>query len=97
VHPSDLCLLEDGRVLLTLGNRTGPFGMLGVVGDAQGQFDWARRFALVTDAAGADCGYPSSIALKDGRALTVYYATKAKDEPGWGLHCGAVSYAVPGR
>ena len=95
VHPADLCLLDDGRVLMTLGNRVGPFGVLGIVSDARGEFAWEKRFALVTDAASGDCGYPSSVALKDGRALTVYYATRAKSQPGWGVHCGAVLYEVP--
>ena len=80
---------------MTLGNRVGPFGVLGIVSDARGQFDWAKRFALVTDAVSGDCGYPSSIALKAGRALTLYYATKAKDVPQWGVHCGAVTFQVP--
>jgi hypothetical protein len=95
VHPADLCLLDDGRVLLTLGNRVGPFGVLGIVSDAQAHFDWEKRFALVTDAASGDCGYPSSIALREGRALTLYYATRAKDQPGWGVHCGAVTFQIP--
>lgn len=97
VHPADLCLLADGRVLMTLGNRVGPFGVLGIVSDSRVQFDWDKRFALVTDAASGDCGYPSSVGLKDGRALTLYYATKAKDEPAWGVHCGAVTYEIPRR
>ncbi len=79
--PGDLCLLPDGRVLLTLGSRTPPFGVVGIVGDAHGHFDWEKRFALVTDAVNTDCGYPSSVALPDNRALTVYYATGAKDQP----------------
>jgi hypothetical protein len=95
VHPADLCLLDDGRVLLTMGNRVGPFGVLGIVSDSQTHFDWEKRFALVTDAASGDCGYPSSIALKNGRALTLYYATRAKEQAGWGVHCGAVTYQIP--
>jgi hypothetical protein len=95
VHPADLCLLGDGRVLMTVGNRVGPFGVLGLMSDAHGDFDWAQRFTIVADAASRDCGYPSSIALKDGKLLTLYYATKAKSEPAWGVHCGAVTYAVP--
>lgn len=97
IHPADLCPLPDGRLLLTLGNRIGPFGVVGMVSDAHGNFDWSHRFALVTDAATGDCGYPSSVALKDGRALTVYYATKVKDHPEWGVHCGAVLYQIPPR
>lgn len=95
VHPADLCLLPDGRVLLTLGNRVGPFGVLGVVSDAAGAFDWNRRFTLLDDALGADCGYPSSVALPGGRALTLYYATRVKGQPEWKVHCGALHYAVP--
>ncbi|MDR3402627.1 MAG: sialidase family protein [Chthoniobacter sp.] len=93
--PADLCLLADGRVLLTLGCRLEPFGVIGLVGDAHGQFDWNRRFALVTDAVNRDCGYPSSVALADGRALTLYYAVGAKEQPAWRLHAGALLYRPP--
>ncbi|MDQ3623155.1 MAG: glycoside hydrolase [Verrucomicrobiota bacterium] len=95
VHPADLCLLEDGRVLLTVGNRVGPFGVLGLVSDAAGQFDWSARFSLVDDALTRDCGYPSSVSLKDGQALTLYYATRVKRQPEWGVHCGALTYRAP--
>jgi hypothetical protein len=63
--------------------------------DAEGHFDWTQRFTLVSDAISADCGYPSSVVLKDGRVLTVYYATRAQNEPEWGVHCGAVIYQPP--
>ena len=95
VHPADLCLLPDGRVLLTVGNRVGPFGVLGMFADANGAFDWEKRFALVNDALGRDCGYPSSVALKDGRALTFYYATRCTQRADWGVHCGAVAFEPP--
>jgi sialidase-1 len=93
--PGDLCLLPDGRVLLTLGSRTVPFGAVGMVGDTHGHFDWEKRFALVTDAVNTDCGYPSSVVLPDGRALTIYYATGAKDQPTWHIHAGALVYQLP--
>lgn len=95
VHPADLLLLSDGRVLLVAGYRVGPFGVRGVVGDAEGRFDWARRFILVNDARSRDCGYPSSVLLRDGRVLTVYYATRVAEQPQWRVHCGAVTYRVP--
>jgi hypothetical protein len=95
VHPADLVLLPDGRVLLASGYRVGPFGVRGLVGDRDGNFDWAGRFTLVNDAVSADCGYPSSVLLKDGRVLTVSYATRSKDHPEWGVHCSAVVYRVP--
>jgi hypothetical protein len=95
VHPADLVLLPDGRVLLAAGYRVGPFGVRGLVSDAAGTFDWDRRFTLVNDATNGDCGYPSSVVLADGRVLTVYYAVGSKDHPKWGVHCGAVAYHAP--
>jgi hypothetical protein len=95
VHPADLIELDDGRVLLVVGNRVGPFGVLGLVSDRQQQFDWSRRFTLVDDAIGTDCGYPSSVKLGGGRALTLYYATRVKEHAEWGVHCGAVAFDLP--
>lgn len=82
-------------MLIVVGNRAGPFGVLGMVSDAQQQFGGARRFALVDDARGGDCEYPSSITLRGGRALTVYYATRVKEHPEWRVHCGAMAFDVP--
>jgi len=98
VHPADLCLLADGRVLMTVGYRVGPFGVMGLKSGEGGSFsprNWTRRFTLVNDAISRDCGYPSSVLLKDGRVLTVYYAVHCLREPQWGVHCGAVVYRLP--
>jgi hypothetical protein len=95
VHPADLLLLPDKRVLLVTGYRVGPFGVRGMVSDAGEGFDWEKRFVLVNDAVSTDCGYPSSILRKDGKVLTVYYATGSKEHPDWGVHCGAVTYQAP--
>jgi hypothetical protein len=97
VHPADLLLLPDKRVLLVTGYRVGPFGARGLLGDAEGRFDWDNRFILVNDAVSSDCGYPSSVLLKDGKVLTVYYATKSKEHPDWGIHCGAVTFKLPAK
>ncbi len=66
-----------------------------MVSDRRQQFDWSQRFTLVDDAASLDCGYPSSVKLGDGRALTLYYATRSKEHPEWSVHCGAVAFEVP--
>lgn len=97
VHPADLLLLPDKRVLLVTGYRVGPYGVRGLVGDRDGHFDWQQRFILVNDATNTDCGYPSSVLLRDGRVLTVYYAVGSKDHPKWGVHCGAVIYKVSAK
>lgn len=95
VHPADLCLLKNGRLLLTVGCRVKPYGVLGIVSDAEGRFDWETRFSLMLDAAGGDCGYPSNVLLKDGRVLTAYYATKVRGNPDWGVHCGVMIFKTP--
>jgi hypothetical protein len=97
VHPADLLLLPDRRVLLVTGYRVGPFGVRGLVGDSEGRFDWRQRLLLVNDATNGDCGYASSVLLKDGRVLTVYYAVGSKEHPSWGVHCGAATYQVPAK
>ncbi len=96
VHPADFLLLPDGRPLLATGYRAGmgPFGVRALVGSADGAFDWEKHFVLVDDAPSIDCGYPSSVPLKDGRILTVYYG-RSTNHPQWRVHCGAVSYRVP--
>ena len=50
---------------------------------------------MAKSATSTDCGYPSSVVLKDGRVLTVYYAVGDKAHPDWGTHCGAAIYEVP--
>ena len=96
VHPADMVLLKDGRVLLTMGYRIRPaFGVIGMLSDAKGEFNWADHFVLMNDAYSGDCGYPSTVLLKDGRAMTLYYATLTKGEPKWSTHCGALTYRVP--
>jgi hypothetical protein len=97
VHPADLLVLPDQRVLMATGYRVGPFGVRALVGDKEGRFDWQQRNMLVNDATNGDCGYPSSVLLRDGRVLTVYYAVGSKENPKWGVHCGAVSYKVPAQ
>jgi hypothetical protein len=96
VHPADLLFLPDQRVLLVAGYRLAPGkGVRGLVGGKEGHFDWQEHFTLVNDATNSDCGYPSSVLLRDGRVLTVYYAVGSKDHPEWGVHCGAAIYKVP--
>jgi hypothetical protein len=94
-HPADLVRLPDGRPLMVTGYRAGPFGVRGVVGTPDGRFDWTTSFPLVDDSTNVDTGYPSSVVLKDGRVLTLYYAVGSKTHPEWGVHCGVVEFTTP--
>jgi hypothetical protein len=93
VYPADLIELPDGRVLLTVGDRTNPFGVRGLVSDAKGNFDWQQNFTLVKDC-DSDCGYPSSVILKDAKVLTVFYSAASLGKDKNRTYCGAVRFGV---
>ncbi len=92
VHPADLVVLQDGRLALVAGDRRNPFGLVGIVGDARGGFEWAAHRVLVDRLTNGDCGYPSAVALKDGTILVVYYAVGSQSHPDWGVHAGALPW-----
>lgn len=71
MYPGQLLDWKDGRLLLVFGRRTAPFGVGARIIDAAGHV--ISEMVVAADASGADCGYPSSVVLEDGRVLTVYY------------------------
>lgn len=91
-YTADFILLPDQRILLTMNRRNGPFGVEAVVGNSDGNFDWKNAFTISEDAANPDCGYPSSVMLKDGRVMTFFYAATSRSEPNLGIHCAALTY-----
>ena len=91
-YTADFILLPDQRILLTMNRRSGPFGVEAVVGSRDGKFDWKNAFAISEDAANFDCGYPSSVMLKDGRVMTFFYAATSRSDPNLGIHCAALTY-----
>ena len=96
VHPADLTLLPDNRILLTTGHRPGPFGVRALLlNNDLSAPHWSTHFTLTNDATNYDSGYPSTLLLKDGRALTIYYAIGSKSHKDWGTHAAALRYAVP--
>lgn len=95
VHPADLLEVPRG-VLLLAGNRIGPFGVIGMVGNTEGEFDYARRFTVVDTASSRDCGYPSATMRKDGKVLVLYYASSDKAHMDWSRpHVAAATFQVP--
>lgn len=73
-HPADLLLLKNGDLLLTFGERNKPFGVQAILSHDLGKtWDEKSRIVLANDAASTDCGYPSSVQLRDGKIVTIYY------------------------
>jgi len=75
-HPAHLLLLNDGRLLLTYGNRVpGNFGVATKISEDRG-VSWSEEVQVVNDLMVSDAGYPASVLLPDGRILTAYYAAR---------------------
>lgn len=73
-HPAHLLRLNDGRVLLSYGDRTGTVHGVEVCTTSDEGKTWSSPVRVV-DWWG-DGGYPSSVQLPDGQILTAYYAAK---------------------
>jgi hypothetical protein len=70
--PSHLLRLKDGRLLMSYGHRRKPFGVQARVSEDEGK-SWSEPITLSDDGIGGDLGYPSTVQLKDGALLTVWY------------------------
>jgi Neuraminidase (sialidase) len=95
-HPPDLLRLSDGRILMVFGERNEPYGVHALLSSDGGKtWDKEHEFVLVDHATNSDCGYPSSVLLRDGRVLTVYYAVGSTKHPDWGVHAGGLIFTPP--
>ncbi len=91
-HPPDVCRLRSGRLLLTYGNRRQPLGVGAVIStDGGGTWLYDQRAMLAWTCLNADCGYPSTVQLRDDTIVTLYYAVGASDH-GPGAMAVAVRY-----
>lgn len=70
-HPGHLMQMDDGRILLTYGNRNDPEGVDARVSGDEG-LTWSDPVRLGGFETW-DGGYPSSMQLPDGKILTVFY------------------------
>ena len=73
--PGHMLGLRDGRIFLTVGTRwEGQRGCVGRVLDPEGSdLDTAPEFVIEDSGLSADCGYPWSVELNDGRVLVAYW------------------------
>jgi len=71
-NPPSMIRLADGRVCLTYGYRTRPYGMRARLSKDGGR-TWAPEIILRDDGGGRDLGYPRTVQRPDGKIVTVYY------------------------
>ncbi len=77
--PTELTLLEDGRLLAVYGYRVRPYGIRARLSEDMGR-TWGAEIILRDDAGSWDLGYPRTALLPDGKVITAYYINRADDE-----------------
>jgi Neuraminidase (sialidase) len=71
-----LTRLQDGRLLLSYGNRVkSRYGVLAKLSSDEGK-TWSSPVRLARTLQ-SDCGYPSSVQRNDGKIVTAYYAKQS--------------------
>jgi len=71
-NPPSLVHLADGRLALTYGCRTAPFGIRARLSSDQGN-TWSEEIVLRKDGGSWDLGYTRSVQRPDGKVVTIYY------------------------
>jgi len=75
-NPPALVRLRDGRIVVTYGYRSEPYGLRARISRDNGT-TWGRELVLRDDGATWDLGYSRSMQRGDGKVVTVYYYTTA--------------------
>lgn len=83
--PAHILQHSSGLLVCTYGYRgeplrTPPFGIKVMFSQDNGE-TWSKSEDIYTNKVSLDLGYPSTVELKDGSLLTVFYAHLAPDEP----------------
>jgi hypothetical protein len=73
-NPPSLCLMEDGRLVLTYAYRAVPYGIRARISKNRGK-NWGEEIHLRDGAREYDIGYTRSVQRSDGKIVTVYYFT----------------------
>lgn len=88
-----LSRLNDGRLLLTYGNRAaGKYGVLAKSSSDSG-VTWSAPVRLV-DTLNGDCGYPSSVPLSGGNIVTVWYSKSSTNHNRYHMGSAVWKFAV---
>lgn len=71
-NPPHMLRLADGRLAVTYGHRTAPYGIRARISADEGE-TWGGEFIIRGDGGGWDIGYPRTVQRPDGKCVTVYY------------------------
>jgi len=78
--PSHLMLHSSGALISTYACRAKPYSILAMV-SLDGGASWQTDLLLHENGVSPDLGYPSTVELRDGSLLTVFYAHPTADAP----------------
>lgn len=78
-NPPCLTLLRDGRLVLTHGYRSAPYGIRARISTNAGE-SWSEEIMLRDDGGAWDLGYARTVQRLDGRLVSVYYFNDGPDE-----------------
>jgi Neuraminidase (sialidase) len=78
-NPPSLVRLRDGRLAITYGYRSAPFGIRARMSNDNGA-SWSDEILLRGDGGAWDLGYTRTVQREDGKMVTVYYFNQAKDK-----------------
>lgn len=76
-NPPSMVRLPDGRLCVTYGYRSEPYGIRAKISEDDGH-TWGKEIILRDDAASWDMGYTRTVVRPDGRLVTVYYYTTSE-------------------
>ncbi len=77
-NPPFLVKLQDGRLVITYGFRSEPYGIRARLSSDDGK-TWGSEIPLRTDGGAWDLGYTRTVQRPDGKLVTVYYFNDRKD------------------
>jgi len=78
-NPPSMIRLKDGRLAITYGYRSAPYGIRARISTDQG-VTWGTEIILRDDAGTWDLGYPRTVQRADGKIVTIYYFNDHKDQ-----------------
>jgi len=77
-NPGSLVRLNDGRLVITYGSRSTPYGIYAVISDDSG-VSWSEPIVLRESFGNHDIGYTRSVVRPDGKLVTAYYINDDPD------------------